>query len=736
MRNRIKKKIAVFVSLITVSAMLSGCSIPLQGIGDLYEIYQTVEYYNQHEVSEPDFEREEPEDSMDEFDFDEKDNEEFGESITENTGAKGEKDAETIMIYIVGSNLESEYGNATIDMEEMMNSGADTIHNNIVVYTGGAADWQMDGVSAYKNCTLLLNEDSEFEVIDSTEAKNMGEAETLSSFINYCYDKFDSEHYSLILWNHGAGPVYGFGLDENFEDILTVEEMQQAFEDSVEEHNRRLEWIGFDACLMNSLEIADLLSPYANYMIASQETEPGWGWNYGFLSETSENAIDGARMGKAIIDYYMLYGEAVFEYYPRMYCDLTLSCIDLNKFAEVEEALDKCFYEMNDELTVSTYPELVRKRENTRDFGTYASDFDYGMVDAVHLLGQIATDTESADELVEAIKDMVVYSKSNMPNANGISICYPYSSGEDYAEDCLAAQQEIDFSAGYVNFLQKFYSIQNGEPITGNWDFSRAESSVVTVEAGETGETGEEVTVDTSDISLQLTQEQQSNFASADFFILCNTVGAGFIEADEKPRAEDMYMFIHLGRNVSLDENGVLHGYYGNQVLYIYDETDKNYSPIPLILMEEKEQVENEIRYSCSAVLNNWNIADIDDWESESVTMQIVVSEEYPNGIIRSAVPLAEEGEVNPSKQLLDLEDFGIMEIISRGSYFTRGENGEMINFFDWEHSGIIFGISQDITHDYRLEMCPLEDPENYYCIFRIKDVQGNISYSEMIPLK
>ena len=28
------------------------------------------------------------------------------------------------------------------------------------------------------------------------------------------------------------------------------------------------------------------------------------------------------------------------------------------------------------------------------------------------------------------------------------------------------------------------------------------------------------------------------------------------------------------------------------------------------------------------------------------------------------------------------------------------------------------------------------ENPENYYCVFRIKDVQGNISYSEMIPLK
>lgn len=716
--NTVKKRFYALICMVLVSAILTGCSSPIQLAAEAYSVYMKKQRYEQYLANRPK-EEEEPEQEVSVQEPD----------IETNQVASGEIGTQTIMVYMVGSNLESEYGNATLDLEEMMDADVDTQYNNIVVYTGGASRWQMDGVSPYKNSTLLLNSDHEFDIVNTTSAQNMGNADTLSSFINYCYENFESDTYSLVLWDHGAGPVYGFGLDENYQDILTVEEMKEAFEDSVGKKGQKLEWIGFDACLMNSLEIADLLAPYANYMIASQETEPGWGWNYEFLSETSDRLMSGDQMGEAIIDYYMSYGEQIFEYYPKYYCDLTLSCIDLNKFQTAENALNTCFGELNEQLTVATYPELVRNRESTRDFGTYATNFDYGMVDIIHLLKQIAPESQTATEAIEAIEDMVVYSKSNMRNANGISICYPYSSDDEYAQQCIIAQEKIDFSKSYRSFLEKFYAIQNGEPITNNWDFSKATTGVTTMQADAN------YNVETSDISLQLTQEQQENFASADFYILCNAEKAGYISLEDDPRAEEMYMFVHLGKDVTLDENGALHGYYGNQVLYIYDATEDDYSPIPMILVQE-EKADEETRYTCNVVLNNWNIAEVEDWETQGAYLQIVVDEEHPNGLIRSAVPFSDEEETSPSKQLLDLEDFGILETVSRGSYITKGANGENINFYDWETSGWLFGISQDLTHDYSLEMRPLENPENYVCVFRIKDVQGNVSYSEMIPLQ
>ena len=49
---------------------------------------------------------------------------------------------ETVMIYMVGSDLESYYGNASLDMNEMEAAGVDTAHNNVIVYAGGASKWQ------------------------------------------------------------------------------------------------------------------------------------------------------------------------------------------------------------------------------------------------------------------------------------------------------------------------------------------------------------------------------------------------------------------------------------------------------------------------------------------------------------------------------------------------------------------------------------------------------------------
>ncbi len=748
MKSKMKKRFTILLSLVMMTVMLTGCG-PVRMAMEYFQFLNYIKHQivqgiipqserpdNYPDLSDyygsgDDYYAVNPEDDAEDENEDNKPEYPDGFELAGVDGVAGE----TIMVYMVGSDLESEYGNATLDMEEMMASDFDTENNNLVIYTGGAADWQYEEITTNRNYTFILNEDNEFQIMQSTLSKNMGEKDTLSGFINYCLDNFESEHYSLILWNHGAGPVFGFGLDENYQDLLTLEEMEAAFEESVGTQGKKLEWVGFDACLMNSMEIAEVLSPYANYMIASQETEPGFGWDYSFLSAVSDKTIDGDEMGRMIIDQYVLYFETIFEIYPKSYCDLTLSCIDLNKFETAEAKLDSFFGAMNTDLTVATYPELVRKREHTKDFGTYASSFDYGMVDVIHLLNQIAPDDAKAEEAIEAIEAMVVYSRANMSNANGISICYPYSTDNEYAESYLDNQENMDFSPEYLGFLQKFYAIQNGDTIATDWDFAGAKVTVDTIEAGQEL-VGEAVSVDTSAITLQLTEEQQANFASADYFILSNLEGIGMLTEEDDERVEEMYMFNHLGKNVTLDENGVLSAYYGNQAMYIYDATEDTYSPVPMILIETRAEKDNESRYNASVLLYNWNLAEFDDWVTETAELQIVVDEENPNGIIRSAVPLQDEDEVSPSKQLLDLEDFGILETVSRGSYFTRGENGEMINFYDWEQSEWYVGISQDLTHDYRLEMRPLDKPEHYYCVFRIKDVQGNVSYSEMIPLK
>lgn len=717
-----QRKMLTLATLLLVCTMLSGCAFrPVTSMAALIRELFFVS-------ASPDFDDVYEYDSdSDEWEYDEE--EDFSEDSYVNDGVA----RQTVMIYMVGSDLESDYGNASLDLDEMMNSYADTNYNNVVVYTGGAAKWQIPELSTEENSVLLLDEEG-FSIIGNTAAKNMGDDETLSSFLNYCFDTFESESYGLILWDHGGGPVVGFGVDENYRDLLTIEEIQDAFENSVGTRDEKLEWVGFDACLMNSMEIADVLEPYANYLIASQETEPGWGWNYDFLSYLTDETLSGEEMGRLIIDYYMIFGEDVFEEYPEYYADLTLSCIDLNRYQEAENALNSYFLNLDSTLNADTFSEVARNRNNVRSFGNYSSDFNYCMLDAVHLIQLLSQDSD-AHEAISALKDMVVYNGSNMENACGISICYPYQTDSDYTYNYILTQEKLGFATDYSRFLKDFYAIENGDALTNDWSVKDAKTEVAQTES-------DPITMTPgSDISLTLTKEQQENFASGGYYILCNVKDAGYRTEEEDPRADELYLFIQNSNNVTLDDNGVLHAFYNNNVVYMHEknpvEGNSEYSEIPMILIE-KDSTATEHRYLSHVILQNFG-DDIADWENVVAKLQIVVNEEYPNGIIRSAIPTSDDEENsfhNPSKQLLDLNDYENMSVTAGCRYVTRDEQGNMLPFFDWESSGWHMGFDQDLTADYELQVLPLQNPENYVCMFYITDAQGNTTFSELIPLK
>ncbi len=665
--------------------------------------------------------------------------------------------SQTILIYMVGSDLESHHGSASLDLQEMQEALPDTENNHIVIYTGGASDWQMSGLSAEENTILELTEKG-FSKKESMDAENMGEAETLRSFLSYGLEHYQSDKYSLILWNHGAGPVFGFGVDENYEDILTLSEMQTALAEALGEDNK-LEWIGFDACLMSSMELADAFAPYTNYLISSQETEPGWGWNYAFLSQLSEPDMDGARMGKAIIDTYMEFGEAAFAAYPKAYCDLTLSCLDLNRYQAAEDAWDAFFSNVDSQLTAETFPAAVRSRNRAKRFGSYSTDFNYSLVDTIHLLQLFSESTSSsAEEAEKALQEMVVYQRSNVANANGISVCYPYQTEEKYTSYCLEMQESIGFSENYTAFLKNCSAIENGETITQDWDIADAETNVTPIAEPEQEPSTEESAVETepeisqseteaepsetpavqqsgSDISLMLTPEQQQNFGTATYYILCKAEAGGFLDTGDiasDPRKDDMYIFIHGGKNVKMDENGVLHAYYSDNVVYMKDTSTGERSATPMVLIDN-DSSSVEKRYLTSVVL--FDTAD-GNFDSNAANLQIVVNSKYPNGIIRQAVPISSDKEIRtPSKELLDLDDYTLMSVAGRCSYLTRDADGKLLPFFDWEETGWIMGFEQNLQNGYELEVCPIEHPENYVCMFVVQDAQGNASVSELIPL-
>ena len=266
--------------------------------------------------------------------------------IQEIQDLNSEKKDYTIMVYMIGSTLEYEdgvgyIGAATADIEEMLSSGVDYDLVNVIIYTGGTVSWA-NGLPAYVNCVLDLSQyegdgdlTSAIVAIHQNEP-SMGNPHTLSAFINFCTDYYPAENTGLILWDHGNGPLYGYGQDAlHSDDSLLLPEMKTALSETEFAESSKLVFVGFDACLMASLENAAIWKDYAEYLVASEEKEPGIGWDYTFLGNIS-NIKEGRELVKDIV-------ESSGVAFSNLRSDYTLSAMELSRVSSVVEAFDELF---------------------------------------------------------------------------------------------------------------------------------------------------------------------------------------------------------------------------------------------------------------------------------------------------------------------------------------------------------------------------------------------------------
>ncbi|MGN1108591.1 MAG: clostripain-related cysteine peptidase, partial [Oscillospiraceae bacterium] len=204
----------------------------------------------------------------------------------------------TILVYLCGTDLESDGSAASADIYEAVSAQySDDVH--IVYQTGGTSQWYFD----FSNSTIqrFVNIDGDLELVDEIPNASMGSADTLADFVSWGIENYPAENMGLVFWNHGGGSISGVCFDELYEiDSLSLREIDEALNSVYNKMTDKFEFIGFDACLMSTLETANILVPYANYMFASEELEPGGGWNYtdimNFLAENP--SANGAELGE------------------------------------------------------------------------------------------------------------------------------------------------------------------------------------------------------------------------------------------------------------------------------------------------------------------------------------------------------------------------------------------------------------------------------------------------------
>ena len=243
---------------------------------------------------------------------------------TLHTKTKATKRHLTCMVFIAARNDLKSY--APYNLKQMEAVGS---NQNITII---AQHHTSDKANKYISKTIHIEKNKQI-VLEELSNVDSGSAEAVINFCHYAITHFPAEHYALILWDHGTGalePVrnayplkqydlsftklYGYEQDFLFNDPKRavylsflknisfqdhVSKKAMCFDDETKnflsEHKlitaldvitkkflagKKLDIIGFDACLMAMIEVAAVMQEYAHIMVASQNVELGPGWNY------------------------------------------------------------------------------------------------------------------------------------------------------------------------------------------------------------------------------------------------------------------------------------------------------------------------------------------------------------------------------------------------------------------------------------------------------------------------
>lgn len=512
----------------------------------------------------------------------------------------------TILVYLCGTDLESNGGCATNDIIEAISASySEDVH--IVYQTGGTNQWN----SGISNSTIqrYASTNGDIELVDELTEASMGKSETLADFVAWGLENYPAENMGLVFWNHGGGSISGVCFDEKYDkDSLSLREIDSALNSIYDKMPEKFEFIGFDACLMSTLETANILVPYANYMFASEETEPGGGWNYtdilNFLAENPD--ANGAELGEMQVESYV------------NHCDgtgdediVTFAITDLSKLDELLVSFDKTAKEIYESGNMN---EIARAITGVDNFGGNNRSEGYtNMVDLKGLLNAVKSCAPSASDTIEKLDNAVIfkYNGAQHANAGGLSLYYPLAV---QGSQELSVFSNICTSSWYLAFVDKVAYGTTGGDFNGYdnsgifsdcddlWDCDYCADNNVGINSDEFNFCGDDCTIGVESVyinddglyTVQLNNSDYFNYASCCVFM----------------ELEGKSLYLGEDDDVTYNENEIVSNFNGMWVCL-------NGMPLPIELVCKNE---NESIFTCPILLNgketnlrisyNWNTSE------------------------------------------------------------------------------------------------------------------------------
>ena len=354
----------------------------------------------------------------------------------------------TLMIYMCGADLESDNGLATSDIKEILSVSGQPDDVNIIIQTGGAKKWKTTyGISANYTQRWHVKDGKLVKDKDLTKV-NMGLSTTFQSFLEWGLTEYPAEKTGVVLWNHG-GAMRGACYDELFgDDSLSNSETKTALTNAFNTVGRdeNLEFIGYDCCLMQVQDIAEFNSEFFNYMIASEESESGYGWDYDTFVDDLYALKPTETILKAIVDGFISDNGGASSSRG----DQTLSYLDLSKMANYKAKWEAMAAALKNKITssnASSFRSLVKSAKHFAD-----TDYTYfGTFDAKDFLNKLQSNStfnpggSYISETLTAFSQLVKYSVAQKGAGNAYGLCMFFSTSS-------SAQKGTYYTASLTNF--------------------------------------------------------------------------------------------------------------------------------------------------------------------------------------------------------------------------------------------------------------------------------------------
>ncbi|MGB1010609.1 MAG: clostripain-related cysteine peptidase [Thiolinea sp.] len=364
-------------------------------------------------------------------------------------------------IYMVGSDLEDQGLSGTKDFLELIKgynklTAAEKNSVDIVVAFGGSTNWPGMRIA---NMGQILQDWNEENLVIADELDNlnyedsyessfnkllnafgdmgadnylyyapkahMGDESSLKLFLKYLTDGYSTHDGKFLdMWDHGA--AYGlFGNDSNYNsDGLTLKETTTAFDST----DLTFDIIGYDACLNANIELASAIHGHARYLLASEETEPGHGWDYEDVIAYLIDNDDPVELTKKMIDNFVTNPEHAAD-------GKTLSVVDMNHYDALFNAITQFANAVSAQVLDSETKQILAKvhQGNTNLVEGYGKSknlpvgmtYDLkGLVNVFHTESSDTTIINAAKSVLDQLEDYIVYANADKsrPHAHGVTI--------------------------------------------------------------------------------------------------------------------------------------------------------------------------------------------------------------------------------------------------------------------------------------------------------------------------